>query len=116
MSPALDPEPPAKAGPVEPCVLDGHVVSGEHVDWCFGKFLQCFHPLLPILRKRDPDACYEANQTLFWVVVYVACRRYPRDGALLSALVDHVGRHVWLMASVPAMNLEAVHALLLLCA
>lgn len=79
------------------------------------RFLQCYHPFIPILRKRDPDECYEASPTLFWVVLYVACRRYPRDRAVFSALIDHVGRDVWLMVSAPALGLEAVHALLFLC-
>ncbi|PNY23460.1 Uncharacterized protein TCAP_06602 [Tolypocladium capitatum] len=108
-------ERPAKTGPAESRVLGSHVVSGEDVDWYFGKFLQCYHPFIPILRKRDPDECYEASPTLFWVVLYVACRRYPRDRTIFSALIDHVGREVWLMVSAPAMNLEAIHALLFLC-
>ncbi|KAJ6444705.1 hypothetical protein O9K51_03101 [Purpureocillium lavendulum] len=104
-----------KTGPTESRMLGSHVVSGEDVDWYFSKFLQCYHPFIPILRKRDPDECFEASPTLFWVILYVACRRYPRDRAVFSALIDHVSRDIWQMISVPAMNLDSIHALLFIC-
>ncbi|UNI21478.1 hypothetical protein JDV02_007466 [Purpureocillium takamizusanense] len=104
-----------KTGPTESRMLGSHVVSGDDVDWYFSKFLQCYHPFIPILRKKDPDECFEASPTLFWVVLYVACRRYPRDRAIFSALIDHVNKDIWQMISVPAMNLESIHALLFLC-
>ncbi|GJN66659.1 hypothetical protein PLICBS_000678 [Purpureocillium lilacinum] len=105
----------AKTGPTESRMLGSLVVSGDDVDWYFSKFLQCYHPFVPILRKKDPDECFEASPTLFWVILYVACRRYPRDRAIFSALIDHVSRDIWQMISVPAMNLESIHALLFLC-
>lgn len=79
------------------------------------RYLQCFHPFMPILRIRDPDECFDACPTLFWIIVYVASRRYPRDRSLFPLLVDHLGKDIWLMASSPAMNYEGVHALLILC-
>ncbi|KJZ77017.1 hypothetical protein HIM_03338 [Hirsutella minnesotensis 3608] len=105
----------AKTGPTGSRTLGSLVVSGEDVDWYFSKYLQCYHPFIPVLRKKDPDECYEANSTLFWTIVCIACRRYPRDGAIFPALVEHLNREVWVMMAVPALSLEAIHVLLLIC-
>ncbi|OAA58892.1 Zn(2)-C6 fungal-type DNA-binding domain protein [Cordyceps fumosorosea ARSEF 2679] len=110
------PEQRPKTGPTEARMLGEHVVSGHDVDWYFNKFLQCFHPALPILRKRDPDECYEASPTLFWVVIYVTCRRYTTDRVFFRALVDYVEKDISKALMEPAMTLETAHAALFLCA
>ncbi|PHH69611.1 hypothetical protein CDD82_7649 [Ophiocordyceps australis] len=98
----------------KPRMLGQQLVSGCDIDWYFGKFLECYHGLMPVLRKKAPNECFDANPTLFWTVVYVACRRYARDSALLSALVEHLGAHMWTVAAAPALSLEAIHTLVLL--
>ncbi|KAM3560279.1 hypothetical protein MY1884_003027 [Beauveria asiatica] len=62
--PSAQPGQRPKSGPTQARMLGEHMVSGEDIDWYFNKFLQCFHPALPILRKRDPDECYGAIMTL----------------------------------------------------
>ncbi|KAH0597141.1 hypothetical protein MHUMG1_05451 [Metarhizium humberi] len=115
-----------KTGPTEARILGNHIVSGEDIDWYFAnhapsahtkspRYLQHFHRFVPVLRKKDPDDCYEANQTLFWLVIYVACRRYARDRSLFPLLTDHLEKNIWTMSSVPALDFDAVHALLILC-
>lgn len=105
-----------KTGPTQARMLGKHRVSGDDIDWYFDKFLQCFHPALPILRKRDPDECYEASSTLFWVVIYVTCRRYTTDRVFFRALVDYVEEDISKTLIDPAMGLETAHAALFLCA
>ncbi|GAB0136571.1 hypothetical protein EsDP_00004868 [Epichloe bromicola] len=109
-------EPRSKTSPTEARILENHIVSGEDIDWYFTKYLQHFHQFVPVLRKKDPDECYEANPTLFWLVIYVACRRYPRDTALFPLLADHLEKNIWTMAAAPATDFDAVHALLIICA
>lgn len=79
------------------------------------RFLQFHHPLLPVLRKKDPDDCYEAHPTLFWVIIYIACRRCPAYELLFTALPEFVEKEVWASVSAPVLTLEAIHAMLLLC-
>ncbi|KAJ4153351.1 hypothetical protein LMH87_009841 [Akanthomyces muscarius] len=110
------PEQRPKTGPTQARMLREHMVSGQDIDWYFNKFLQCFHPALPILRKRDPDECYEASPTLFWVIVYVTCRRYTKDRVFFRALVDHVEKDIAKTLIDPVMSLETAHAALFLCA
>lgn len=70
---------PPKDTATQPRTIGGRRISGEDIDWYFDRYLEWFHPLVPVLRNRDPDACYQASPTLFWMVVMLACRRYPRD-------------------------------------
>ncbi|KAM3427673.1 hypothetical protein NHJ13734_008898 [Beauveria thailandica] len=104
-----------KSGPTQARMLGEHMVSGEDIDWYFNKFLQYFHPALPILRKRDPDECYGASPILFWVIIYVTCRRYTKDRVFFRALVDHVEKDISKTLMDPVMTLETAHAALFLC-
>ncbi|KAJ3492495.1 hypothetical protein NLG97_g5352 [Lecanicillium saksenae] len=105
-----------KTGPTQARMLGEHMVSGEDIDWYFNKFLQCFHPALPILQKRDPDECYDASPILFWVVLYVTCRRYTKDRVFFRALVNFIEKDIAQTLIDPVMTLETAHAALFLCA
>ncbi|EFY88941.1 C6 transcription factor (Leu3), putative [Metarhizium acridum CQMa 102] len=113
--PAQSSERRLKTGPTEARILGNHIVSGEDIDWYFTKYLRHFHRFVPVLRKKDPDDCYEANQTLFWLVIHVACRRYARDRSLFPLLTDHLEKNIWTMSSAPALDFDAVQALLIIC-
>ncbi|CAM1502900.1 Fc.00g076760.m01.CDS01 [Cosmosporella sp. VM-42] len=110
--------PPAfeKAGPTKSRLLGDKLVSGDDIDWYFNKFIQCFHPYVPILRKKDPDECYAANQTLFWVVIYVASRRYVREEHIFATLVEQLSRDIWALLATPNLDMESIHAILFVCA
>ena len=97
-------------------------MSSADIDHYFDRFLTHFHPLLPLLRKTDPDDCYEACPTLFWTVLYVAARRYARHSDdsdpdhLVPLLIETLTRDVWTLPATPLVRLEEVHAMLLVCA
>lgn len=80
------------------------------------RYLQHFHPFLPILRKKEPDDCYDAQPVLFWAILYVTCRRYAKDTQLFSALVEHMTKNLWPMMSSAVLGLDEIHAILLVCA
>lgn len=80
------------------------------------RYLQCFHPYLPVLRKKNPDECYQACPTLFWIVIYVSCRRYAKEEHVFTSLVDQLEHDVGPLISAPAMDLETIHAILIICA
>ncbi|KAH7144011.1 putative C6 transcription factor [Dactylonectria macrodidyma] len=105
-----------RLGPSSSRVLNDKIIPGEDIDWYFEKYLQSFHPYLPVLRKKNPDECYQACPTLFWLVIYVSCRRYSRDEHVFTSLVDQLERNVGSLISAPVMDLEAIHAILLMCA
>ncbi|KAK7213629.1 hypothetical protein V2G26_020807 [Clonostachys chloroleuca] len=106
---------PLKATPTKPRTIGAKVVDGVEIDHYFDRYLQHFHAFLPVLRKKDPDECYEECPVLFWIVILTACRRYCLDEQLHSTLVESVSKDIWALVSSPIMNLEAVHALLLIC-
>ncbi|KAF5018529.1 hypothetical protein F66182_9487 [Fusarium sp. NRRL 66182] len=103
-----------KTGPTKSRQLDDWFLSGQDIEWYFEKYLQCFHPYLPILRRKDPDQCYEASPTLFWTVIYVACRCYARDQKLLATVHDSVNRDTWALISTIALDLESIHVLMII--
>ncbi|UKZ81253.1 hypothetical protein TrVFT333_009025 [Trichoderma virens FT-333] len=105
-----------KVGPTEARVLGSILISGQDVEYYFSKFLQHFHPFLPILRRKEPDECYEAQPMLFWAVLYVASRRYAKDGQLFGALVEHMTKNLWTMMSRTVLGLDEIHTILLVCA
>ncbi|KAK1238698.1 hypothetical protein MKX07_004274 [Trichoderma sp. CBMAI-0711] len=114
------PRPPekrqTKTGPTEARVLDSLIIPGQDVDFYFSKYLQHFHPFLPILRKKDPDECFQAQPMLFWAVLYVASRRYARDAHVFGALVSHMSKNLWTMISGAVLGVDEIHAILLVCA
>lgn len=77
--------------------------------------MQFYHPLLPILRHKIPNTCYDTHPTLFWTILYVACRRFSRDETLYAALVEELSKTPWLMLSTASATLESIHALLIAC-
>lgn len=96
-------------------MLGGKSVSGQDIDWYFEKYLQCYHPYLPILRKKDPDECFEASTTLFWTVISTACRRYAKDEQLVTLLLDSLNRDVWGLLQAITLDLESIQTLLIIC-
>jgi transcriptional regulatory protein LEU3 len=104
-----------KTEPTKSRVINGQVVSGQDIDWYFEKYLQCFHPYLPILRKKDPDQCFEASPTLFWTVIFTACRRYAKSGQIVTSLLDTLNRDVWGLLRAVALDIETIHVLLIIC-
>ncbi|KOS19616.1 Regulatory protein LEU3 [Escovopsis weberi] len=104
-----------KTGPTEDRVLDERRISGEDIDYYFAMFFQHFYPFAPLLRKKIPDECFHAQPMLFWIVLYIACRRYSRDPGLVTVLYNHINKNIWAMLSIPALGLEEIHAILLAC-
>ena len=113
--------------------LGSRVFTGEDIDHYFDqyasfsgpcspgcsyrqRYFDHFHPYFPVLRLRDPDKCYRDSPFLFWVVVYVAATRYPRDGDALAFLVEHVAREAPALLAAWPLGLAATNALLILCA
>lgn len=79
------------------------------------RYLQYYHPFLPILRHKEPNSCYDTHPILFWTILYVSSRRFSRDETLYTALVEELSNTPWLMLSTASATLESVHALLIVC-
>ncbi|KAJ9152017.1 Transcriptional regulatory protein SEF1 [Pleurostoma richardsiae] len=108
---------PSSSGKVsEPRALKSRVFPGQDIDYYFDKYFDHFHPYLPIVRVRDPDACYKAGPLLFWTIIVTASRRYARDDSVFPFLVDSLQSEIWGSLSEPPISLSTINALLLLCA
>lgn len=81
--------------PSQPRALKSRVFAGQDIDFYFDKYFESFHPYLPIVRIREPDAVYNSGPVLFWVIMVTACRRLPHDGGVFDFLVDAIKSEVW---------------------
>ncbi|CAN8096979.1 unnamed protein product [Discula destructiva] len=103
-------------GPSQPRALKSRVFAGQDIDYYFDKYFENFHPYLPIVRIRDPDAIYNASPVLFWVIMVTACRRSSHSAGVFDFLVESVKSEVWDSVSDPPMSLATINALLILSA
>lgn len=120
-APGLKPEhmpTPASAprAPTLPRDLKSRVFAGQDIDFYFEEYFKNFHPYLPIVRIRDPDAIYNASPVLFWVIMVTACRRTSHAGGVFDFLVESVRSEVWGSVSEPPLPLATINALLILSA
>lgn len=102
--------------PTQPRALKSRVFAGQDIDFYFDKYFEFFHPYLPIVRIREPDAIYNSGPVLFWVILVTACRKSSHDGGVFDFLVDAVKSEVWEAVSDPPMSLATINALLILSA
>lgn len=102
--------------PSQPRALKSRVFAGQDIDFHFDKYFESFHPYLPIVRMREPDAIYNSGPVLFWVIMVTACRKSAHDGGVFDFLVDSVKSEVWEAVSDPPMSLATINALLILSA
>ena len=78
------------------------------------RYFEHFHPYLPIVRTRDPDAVYQRGPVLFWTIILTACRRFARDSSVYQFLMDSLSPEIWNCVSQPPLRLPIINALLIL--
>ncbi|KAE8151098.1 hypothetical protein BDV25DRAFT_100090 [Aspergillus avenaceus] len=67
--------------------LDGIEVTGEEINEIFHLFFEHYAQFLPILDPQtSPNTFYAQSPFLFWAVIGVACRTYPRNPTLITSL------------------------------
>ncbi|KAK0711248.1 hypothetical protein B0H67DRAFT_584748 [Lasiosphaeris hirsuta] len=98
----------------EPRALGSRVFSGEDIDYYFEKYFEHFHPYLPIVRSRDPDACYKRGHVLFWTIILTSCRRFARDDTVFQFLIDSLLPEIWSSVSQSPLRLPIINSLLIL--
>lgn len=106
----------ATTRPSQPRALKSRVFAGQDIDFYFDKYFEFFHPYIPIVRMREPDAIYNSGPVLFWVIMVTACRKNSHDGGVFDFLVDSVKSEVWEAVSYPPMSHATINALLILSA
>ena len=78
------------------------------------RYFEHFHPFMPIVRIRDPDACYKAAPVLFWAILVTSCRRYARRESTLQLLVNAIPSEIWSAVSATPVRPPVITALLIL--
>lgn len=79
------------------------------------RYFEHYHPYMPIVRQRDPNQCYESGQLLFWVIIYVATRRYARNSTAMPFLMEALRKEIMGAVTDMPLKLPAANALVLVC-
>ncbi|KAF4220658.1 hypothetical protein CNMCM8980_001613 [Aspergillus fumigatiaffinis] len=86
--------------PTVPRTLNNVTVKAEEIDDLFQVFFREYSQFLPILDVGlTPNAYYTQSPFLFWAVIGVACRSYPKNPTLLTALSRGIVEMALLSAS-----------------
>ncbi|KAJ5091061.1 hypothetical protein NUU61_005931 [Penicillium alfredii] len=96
-------------------MLDGTRVTGEEIDDMFTLFFKYYAQFLPILDPRiRPNTYYSQSPFLFWSVIGVSCRAYPRNPTLLMALARSITEMAFLSVLSPFPSWHTIQGFLLL--
>ncbi|KAJ5579540.1 uncharacterized protein N7459_005525 [Penicillium hispanicum] len=101
--------------PTKPRSLNGVEVSSEEIDDLFRLFFHQYAQFLPILDPTTrPNTYFAQSPFLFWSVIGVSCRAYPRNPTLLMALARSIIEMALLSAVSSSPPWHTIQALLLL--
>ncbi|OJJ46045.1 hypothetical protein ASPZODRAFT_133006 [Penicilliopsis zonata CBS 506.65] len=71
--------------------LNGITLTATEIDEIFDQYFQNYACFLPLLDpETTPNAYYTQCPLLFWAIIGVACRTYPQNPTLMSALAPKV--------------------------
>ncbi|KAF2396638.1 Zn(II)2Cys6 transcription factor [Trichodelitschia bisporula] len=77
--------------PTQPQILEGVHVPAALVDELFRRFFDDFSHFLPVLEQHlSPNAYYQQSEFLFWAIIGVACRNFPKNPTLLDSLGEKI--------------------------
>lgn len=67
--------------------LDSITLDPETIRQLFMEFVRYYHPILPVVDLiKGPESIYRLCPALFWVIMFVALRRYSHNKSLLLQL------------------------------
>lgn len=79
------------------------------------RYFQEYHPMLPLLdSSASPNTVYQQAPFLFWMIVAIGSRRYPRQPTLTQALAQPVTELALQSIIVRLKPIERLRGLLLL--
>lgn len=79
------------------------------------RYFEFYHPYMPIVQVRDPNKCYESGPLLFWVIIYIASRRYARNSKVLPFLLESIKKDAFAAICIIPLSMSSINALVLLC-
>lgn len=71
--------------------LEGNTLSPAVIDELFARYFQDFHHFVPFLDQSiSPNEYHRRSKFLFWAILAVACRNWPKDPTLLDSIGEKV--------------------------
>ncbi|KIX07004.1 uncharacterized protein Z518_04980 [Rhinocladiella mackenziei CBS 650.93] len=97
-----------------PRSLEGHTIDSKDIDALFQIYFRDYARLMPILDPSiTPNAYYALSPFLFWAIIGVGCRTYPKNPTLLSALPSKI-QTMALLTLNSTVTLQIIQGLLLI--
>ncbi|KAK7725424.1 hypothetical protein SLS57_003901 [Botryosphaeria dothidea] len=91
-------------------------LNTEHAEELFREYFAHYHRFLPLLDPNQGVEVYmNQSKVLFWTVVVIAARHWPKDPTLLQKLTPSYRALVWTTISEVPQSYHVVKALCLLC-
>ena len=91
-------------------------VTAVAIDDCFMLFFTKYTPHMPVVEMQmEPNDCYTQSRYLFWTIMTIGARKYPRDPTLLSQLMGPVMEMTKNAAFNTEKSLQTIQAFMLLC-
>ncbi|KIW03616.1 hypothetical protein, variant [Verruconis gallopava] len=95
--------------------VDGLQLDADVIDNLFSKYFRCYHPFLPLIDSSlRPNDIYAQSSFLFWSILAVASRRWPKDPGLMPALRSRALTHAMTSIFSPTTGTSTITAILLL--
>jgi len=77
--------------PTKVQMLEGCALSPAVIDELFARYFQDFHQFVPFLDMDvSPNEYYRRSKFLFWAIIVVACRNWPKDPTLFDSIGEKV--------------------------
>ncbi|KPI34453.1 Regulatory protein LEU3 [Cyphellophora attinorum] len=111
-----DPVSNAPREQTHPRTLKEVEVTATAVDDCFRLFFTKYAPHMPAVEgPMEPNECYNQSRYLFWTIMTIGSRKYPRDPTLLSQLTPPIVEMTKNAAFAIEKSLHTIQAFMLLC-
>ncbi|KAJ5240260.1 hypothetical protein N7468_004879 [Penicillium chermesinum] len=83
---------------------------------CHCRYFTNYHPFTLLLDPSvSPDTYFDRSKLLFWVIIYIASRRFSDDPTLFTALTTPLKALLWQSISNPPHNWYLVQSVSLFC-
>ncbi|KKK16620.1 hypothetical protein ARAM_000512 [Aspergillus rambellii] len=100
--------------PTECRTLNNIQLTGGEIDEIFKLFFHQYAQFLPLLDPQvSPNAYYTQSPFLFWAIVGVACRTYPKNPTLMQALAKGIIEMALLSTVSPCAPWHSIQGILL---
>jgi len=96
-------------------MIDGLELQPSMIDDCFELYFRDYHPQIPVIdASLTANYVYSRSQLLFWTIIAIGSRRYPKHPTLISSLAPRVMHLALSSLNARSQPIQAIKGLMLL--